>query len=271
MTLFLCAIFFGFSGDVSIWVFLVPWLISSFCLVRTIQYLNFFKNSTDDFLRWHGFPIFFVFQFFVTASWFGPLIYVFFVEYQISHRKYLAARNLSLEEQKAEYEIKQRLFNSKKDEFEKKVRIKGSDDDRERDFLIQFPSANLRRAPRNARDFELIAESWMKFWGQFDAQVTQYNQDGGLDVVSGDFAAQVKFYADKPVGRPEVQQLYGAAIGENKKPVFLPTRMVTRQRHWSGLETRVWHALLFCQAMKSPPRLRCRPILSWQLNWYLTK
>jgi hypothetical protein len=48
--------------------------------------------------------------------------------------------------------------------------------------------------------------------GFSDAMVTPAGPDGGLDVVGRDVAGQVK-YQQRPVGRPEVQKLAGAASG----------------------------------------------------------
>jgi len=93
-------------------------------------------------------------------------------------------------------------------------------DEREREFMQRNPGAVLRRAPRDAREFELISTSWMQFWGEHDAVATQFSGDGGVDVLSSNFGAQVKFYSNKPVGRPEVQALVGAAAGHGVSPVF---------------------------------------------------
>jgi hypothetical protein len=83
-----------------------------------------------------------------------------------------------------------------------------------------YPEAKLHSGPENAYDFEFIAACWMKYWGIFDAQVTQASGDGGVDVLSSRFAAQVKFYSNAKVGRPEIQQLYGAALGRGLEPLF---------------------------------------------------
>lgn len=89
-----------------------------------------------------------------------------------------------------------------------------------REFLQANPNAVLFRAPKDAREFENICANWMRLWGEIDAEVTQYSGDGGLDVVSSNFGAQVKFYANSPVGRPEIQALYGAAAGNGLEPAF---------------------------------------------------
>lgn len=62
------------------------------------------------------------------------------------------------------------------------------------------------------RDGEQLAQWHMRTrLGFADALVTPPGVDAGIDVVATGAAAQVKHYADKPVGAPEVQQARGAA------------------------------------------------------------
>jgi hypothetical protein len=70
---------------------------------------------------------------------------------------------------------------------------------------------------RTAVDAEEAAADWMRYWGFADAVCTPNGADGGLDVVSASAVAQVKLHA-KPIGRPAVQNLFGAARG--KQTVF---------------------------------------------------
>jgi hypothetical protein len=83
----------------------------------------------------------------------------------------------------------------------------------------QLPELRIRelglpipRGAQNAWDFENICRDWLEAWGDTNVQVTQRSGDGGIDVLSDHCVAQVKFYSDKPVGRPELQQLKGAAV-----------------------------------------------------------
>lgn len=146
----------------------------------------------------------------LVATWLGPIFLVWNLEYRYSKAKgYRKAREQFLEA----YPEKRRLLD------EKRAHIVPQDV-REREFMQRNPSAVLRRAPRDAREFELIAMSWMQFWGEHDAVATQFSGDGGVDVLSSNFGAQVKFYSNKPVGRPEVQALVGAAAGHGVRPVF---------------------------------------------------
>jgi hypothetical protein len=59
----------------------------------------------------------------------------------------------------------------------------------------------------------------MKAWGFEDVTVTRGSGDGGVDVVAAHAVAQVKYQA-KPVGRPAVQQLRGAAHGLDEALFF---------------------------------------------------
>ena len=58
---------------------------------------------------------------------------------------------------------------------------------------------------------ERLAAWHMKGLGFTDAVVRGSGNDGGIDVRSGQAVAQVKYYAQAPVGAPAVQQLRGAA------------------------------------------------------------
>jgi hypothetical protein len=140
----------------------------------------------------------------------GPLIFIWRMETRVKRYKdYLKVRSQFL----ASYEErKQRLLAARS----KLV----SWEEREREFLEKHPDAVLHRAPATAREFELIAQNWMRLWGESDARATQFSNDGGLDVISSNFGAQVKFFANAPVGRPDIQALYGAATGCGLSPVF---------------------------------------------------
>lgn len=58
---------------------------------------------------------------------------------------------------------------------------------------------------------ERLAAWHMKSLGFANAAVTGAGNDGGIDVRSAQAVAQVKYYAQAPVGAPAVQQLRGAA------------------------------------------------------------
>ena len=123
------------------------------------------------------------------------------------YKKYLRERELFF----AEYEAIQKSMSSNKE-------LLG--DERDDSFFRAVPNAKLYLAPRNADDFEFIAESWMKYWGIEDAQKTPKGSDGGIDDYSSSFIAQVKFFANKKVERPDVQNLYGVAQSMNAGSIF---------------------------------------------------
>jgi hypothetical protein len=72
---------------------------------------------------------------------------------------------------------------------------------------------------RTPHQTELNAERILKSWGFPDAKATTGGADGGIDVRAKYALAQVKFRGSK-AGRPEIQNLVGAASGENKALKF---------------------------------------------------
>jgi len=77
-------------------------------------------------------------------------------------------------------------------------------------------AAHLIRSPDDA---EQVAAEWMRHLGFADARCTGAGTDGGVDVRSAGAVAQVKAQLT-PVGRPELQALYGVARSENRRPLF---------------------------------------------------
>lgn len=81
----------------------------------------------------------------------------------------------------------------------------------------QFWQVRARSAPTvqavvgTWEEAERLAAWHMTCLGFSDAVVTASGNDGGIDVRSGQAVAQVKYYAQSPVGAPAVQQLRGAA------------------------------------------------------------
>jgi restriction endonuclease len=77
-------------------------------------------------------------------------------------------------------------------------------------------SPHLIRSPDDA---EQVAAEWMRHLGFGDARCTGAGTDGGVDVRSREAVAQVKAQLT-PVGRPELQALYGVARSEGRRPLF---------------------------------------------------
>jgi len=71
----------------------------------------------------------------------------------------------------------------------------------------------------SARGAELLAADWMRHMGVLDAEVTPEKADGGIDVTSDAFVAQVKHYKGK-VSVVEVRELFGVAAARGKSAVF---------------------------------------------------
>lgn len=66
---------------------------------------------------------------------------------------------------------------------------------------------------------ELNAAAQMVSWGYVDAASPMHGADGGIDVRSNQALAQVKFRSVK-AGRPEIQNLVGAAAGDSSKALL---------------------------------------------------
>jgi hypothetical protein len=75
------------------------------------------------------------------------------------------------------------------------------------------------RTIRSPDDAEQVAAEWMRHLGFDDARCTGAGTDGGVDVRSREAVAQVKAQLT-PVGRPELQALYGVARSEGRRPLF---------------------------------------------------
>ncbi|WP_430752683.1 restriction endonuclease [Paenarthrobacter sp. NEAU-H11] len=71
----------------------------------------------------------------------------------------------------------------------------------------------------NDRQAEFLARDWMLFLGESGCQVSPATRDGGADVVSGRFVAEVKHHA-APVGPALVRQIFGVATAEGKTALF---------------------------------------------------
>lgn len=91
------------------------------------------------------------------------------------------------------------------------------------------------------QEAEVLAARWMKHLGESDAVVSQATRDGGADVESGRFVAEVK-HQSKPVGPVPVRAIVGVAYSKRKVPVFFSLNGYTRDATEFGSEA---GALLF--------------------------
>jgi len=75
---------------------------------------------------------------------------------------------------------------------------------------------------RDWRDAEAATARWLRRAGCRRVSMTGGSADGGIDVITADWAVQVKHTA-KRVGRPAVQQLVGAALTLGRAPALFST------------------------------------------------
>jgi hypothetical protein len=101
----------------------------------------------------------------------------------------------------------------------------------------------LPRFPANYDDFEHICRDWLEAWGDSNVFVTKASGDAGIDVESDNCVAQAKFYSGQKVGRPELQQLAGAAIVSGKIKVFFAFNGYTNEALQYSDEDNVWMCL----------------------------
>ncbi|QGU28194.1 restriction endonuclease [Microbacterium oryzae] len=74
---------------------------------------------------------------------------------------------------------------------------------------------------------EALCAAWMRHLGVADAAVTRFSRDGGIDVDSLNFVAQVKNYSKKYVSVKEVRELFGVAKHCGKFPLLFTSSGLT--------------------------------------------
>lgn len=86
--------------------------------------------------------------------------------------------------------------------------------------------------PRTPREAEHFVCGWMRRSGARDAAVTQASRDGGVDVRSRDFVAEVKHYgAGRFVPVSVVRALHGVAVVERRQPLLFTSGRFTKDGH----------------------------------------
>ena len=80
----------------------------------------------------------------------------------------------------------------------------------------------------NARGAEFLARDWMRHLGATEAVVTPERRDGGVDVISREFVAQVKHIRGEQIGVAAIRQLYGVATAESRRALFFSSSGYTR-------------------------------------------
>ena len=80
--------------------------------------------------------------------------------------------------------------------------------------------------PRDPREAEFFAAAWMHQRGCLDARATRASADGGIDVTSSRYVAQVKHYSGS-VGASPVREIFGVAQAQSKLAVFFTSGLYT--------------------------------------------
>lgn len=75
---------------------------------------------------------------------------------------------------------------------------------------------------------ESLACDWMRHLGVRDAEVTRLVGDGGIDIDSAEFVAQVKNYAGS-VAVQDVRALFGVAVASDRKALLFTSGVVTAE------------------------------------------
>jgi hypothetical protein len=95
---------------------------------------------------------------------------------------------------------------------------------------VARPSPRLIRSPRDAEE---AAAEWCRWLGFADAELTRAGSDGGVDVRARSLVAQVKAHM-VPIGRPDLQKLYGLATAERAVAIFFSLMAYTREaQEWA--------------------------------------
>ena len=81
------------------------------------------------------------------------------------------------------------------------------------------------------KDAEKLARDYMRTIGFIDARLTPPGPDGGIDVVSIDAVAQVKWHVAQ-IGSPELQALFGIAALQGKTALFFAQRYSAEALKW---------------------------------------
>lgn len=75
---------------------------------------------------------------------------------------------------------------------------------------------------------EALVRDWMLYLGISSAEITRFSNDGGIDVSSVTYVAQVKNYKDF-VGVQAIREILGVAVAEGKKPLFFTSGSFTTE------------------------------------------
>lgn len=75
------------------------------------------------------------------------------------------------------------------------------------------------RQIKNSYDFEHYCRDWLVYLGVRNALVSSATQDGGVDIISDNYVAQVKLY-NGPIPVSQIRDLLGTSIDFRRNPIF---------------------------------------------------
>lgn len=74
---------------------------------------------------------------------------------------------------------------------------------------------------------EHLVGDWLKYLGIPGVEVTQASQDGGVDVLTDEFACQVKYYKNQNVSVQEVREIFGVATAMGRMALVFTSSAMT--------------------------------------------
>ena len=89
-------------------------------------------------------------------------------------------------------------------------------------LLVWFVRSDRGSIGRDWQQVEQDTAAWLRAVGCRQVAMTTAGADGGVDVLTSDWAVQVK-HTERRVGRPAVQQIVGAALHVARRPAVVST------------------------------------------------
>lgn len=102
-----------------------------------------------------------------------------------------------------------------------------TEDDAQRSWLNSRQKPARQKFGVSHRGAEELTAEWLTYLGEQDVEITQYSNDGGVDVLTKTYCCQVKNYDKKPVGVVDVRALLGTAISRKLKPLLFTNSKLT--------------------------------------------
>ncbi len=132
------------------------------------------------------------------------------------------AAEAAIQQQRSEQEVLEDRIAEKKARLEREAEARSA-----RDRNRPAPKPNGQRYGVSPKGAELLAADWMRHLGVPDARTTRFSRDGGIDVESDSFVAQVKNYVGSVTVR-EVRELKGVASVMRKDALLFTSGSFTR-------------------------------------------